>query len=554
MPAPANERKWNAMFYLAGENNLAEECVFALKELKRARARFDEKVYENDPKDKKTINPGDEYFNKCVKVAAQLDAGGLGGKELRYILKRGDKDGFLKANDSEDTTETTYRGVLKDFIKWSIFDDEDPEPKRADHNLLVLSGHGNGLMSDFLSRDLDTPDKLSIPKIQWVLQEVQEAYHKEFGKKDDENFKIDVLGLDSCLMSMAEIGYELRDYVSYMVGAEGYEPNAGWPYERILSDLLTDPWMSPDELSCRIVERYVTYYKDFLPAGRSVDQSACDLNKSHKLATAIKKLADILIAKIEEPDPDPDMMRALMLAHWEAQTYKDDQYIDLYDFCDLLDRGPQPPKKPTESDPLPPKNPTGTVVMRDLKFNDLHIINACREIKKILRGDESKGDLSDEERMVRHSCYSGPAVQYSHGLSMYFPWSKVIESYKELEFANYTNWNTFLHKYIDKTRRDIRMCPAARARDLEPGQLFVSGGSGGFQFMESENKDAPGYNRVLSNKVGSMKNPPIDHVPCDCPPKFPNDSTWKDKSADNANSAEPPVSPTTENVDPKGGQ
>ncbi len=518
-PDDANDVKdWNAMIYLAGENNLADECVFALKELKRARPRRKSKHTNND------IKALDKEVDARVKVVAQLDAGGLGGNEVRYILKRGDEDGELEENAITriDTTETTYRGVLKDFISSSIL-----LKGRAEHYLLVLSGHGNGLISDFLSRDLDTPDKLSIPKIQWVLREVKQDVIETFGKKIGQNFKIDILGLDSCMMSMAEIGYELRHYVKYMVGAEGFEPNSGWPYERILSAILTKPDIKPDDLAVQIVERYVKYYTDYLPAARSVDLSACDLSRCDELASAIRELADQLYEKIS----NPETMRHVVLAHWEAQSYKDDQYVDLYDFCDLLDRGQ------FESD-LETKTVTGSVVMRGLKVDD-DIRTACHKIKRILTGNGTNGDdPKGAEPMVIRSRHSGPAVQYSRGLSVYFPWSNVIDSYEELEFANDTNWRRFLLKYVELTRRRKRPCPTdmTQLRIVE-GRLFFNPVTAGFDFLLTENKDAPTVNKVLGNKVGGMKNPPVDHIVCECPTN--HSKKPEDKSKENA---PPPVS------------
>ena len=488
----ANEKKdWNAMIYLAGENNLADECVFALKELKRARPR------------NKGRKATDEAVDARVKVVAQLDAGGLGGNEVRYVLRRGDEDGELNEDEVTrvDTSETTYRGVLKDFISSSIL-----IKGIARHYLLVLSGHGNGLLTDFLSRDIDTPDKLSIPKIRWVLREVKKDMVENFGAKFGDSFKIDILGLDSCMMSMAEIGYELRHYVNFMVGAEGFEPNSGWPYERILSDLLTNSEIEPEAFAVQIVERYVKYYRDFLPAARSVDLSACDLTRSEELASAIKELADVLYDKVGEPET----MRQIVLAHWEAQSYKDDQYADLYDFCDLLDRGPAETSE---------KSVTGSVVMRGLKVDDEHITPACRKIKKILQGDGTNGgDPNKAKPIVLRSRHSGPAVQYSRGLSLYFPWSNVIDSYEDLEFATDTNWKRFLDKYVEITRRAKRPCPSDMEQvGVVEGQLFFNTSIAGFDFLLSENKNTPTVNKVLGNRVGSMKNPAIDHIVCKCP-------------------------------------
>jgi len=501
------KRDWNAMIYLAGENNLAEECVSALKGLKRARPLSGDR---NSGIDVAQLADAEAR----IKVVAQLDAGGLGGDEVRYILKRPDVDGELWKNEITrvDTTETTYRGVLKDFIASSIIKDG-----RAAFYLLVLSGHGNGVIDDFLSRDVDIPDKLSIPKIQWVLDEVKQDLISKFGDEFD-GFKINVLGLDSCMMSMAEIGYELRKYVDFTVGAEGYEPNSGWPYEQVLSEIMTQPNIQPDALAVKIVERYVNYYRDFVPAARSVDLSACDLRKCDELANAVRELADVMYAKItnkNDPAGAAETLRHIVLAHWEAQSYKDDQYVDLYDFCDLLDQG----YKESPDNPL-----TGSVIMRNLQVDDV-IRTACQKVKKVL-----VGDATNANGMILKSCYSGPAVQYSHGLSVYFPWSNVVDTYKELEFAKDTHWRKFLLTYIELTRRGTRPCPFATKvkeadkQEVVKGRLFFNPAVAGFDFILTENKDATRVNRVMSNRVGSMKNPAIDYVPCTCPKEKTNGS------------------------------
>ena len=495
MPKNENkEKNWTVMVYLAGENNLAEECIYALKEMKRARPR----------------HGSERETEKLVKVIAQLDSSGLGGSELRYILNGSDVDGDLKhcVIATRDTSETSYRSVLKDFISTSIVADEGDG--LAKNYLLVLSGHGGGVArSDFLSRDVESPDTLSIPKIQWVLQQVRDDVAKMRVKDKAaesgggaEPFRINVLGLDSCMMSMAEIGYELREYVDFMVGAEGFEPNTGWPYQRILSGILSNhETLEPRKLAETIVAKYVTYYSDFLPAGRSVDQAANDLRVMRdptKFVAKMKNLSDVLKDRLN----NAESMRHILLAHWEAQSYKDDQYVDLYDFCDLLDRG-------AKSDTASGDKVTGSVILREANINE-DIVKACSEVKQVLKDKFTP--------VILKSCYSGPAVQHSHGLSIYFPWSNVIDTYRDLEFARDTGWQEFLQSYVDKTRRDMRPCPSQK-RQSPPlkSTLTFNPRMSGFDFLPVENKDLPLRNRVLGNKVGTMKNPALDHVICECP-------------------------------------
>src|SRR5262249_9508461 len=108
-----------------------------------------------------------------------------------------------------------------------------------------------------------------------------------------------ILGMDSCLMSMAEVGYEVRNatrartggvdkdeaseydagapLVQYLVGSEGFVPTAGWPYGYLLSklkDKIVDGHrLDPALMSGYIVEDFVDYYRNYVAASVSVDMS-----------------------------------------------------------------------------------------------------------------------------------------------------------------------------------------------------------------------------------------------------------------------------------------
>ena len=68
--------------------------------------------------------------------------------------------------------------------------------------------------------------------------------------------KIDVVGFDACLMSMAEIMYQVRQCADYSVGSQQTEPGDGWPYDTVLRALAARPTMTPAELAGTIVDKY----------------------------------------------------------------------------------------------------------------------------------------------------------------------------------------------------------------------------------------------------------------------------------------------------------
>ena len=218
--------------------------------------------------------------------------------------------------------------------------------------MLVLSGHGSGIIGNFLSKEAaDRIDSLSVISMAKLIKAINRFIKRNRKAKGEEprEREIDILGLDNCLMSMTEVAYMVHNNASVMIGAEGFEPQAGWPYACVLDAMKKFVKKNPNggddkakELAKRIVCDYIRYYTDYQAAGVSVDQSACDLNQSEELMWAVNSLAEVLLKylpydpKSDVSNADPEVRNALVLAHWEAQTYKTEQYTDLYDFCERL--------------------------------------------------------------------------------------------------------------------------------------------------------------------------------------------------------------------------
>src|SRR5262249_39804355 len=159
--------------------------------------------------------------------------------------------------------------------------------------------HGSGAVGEFLTSDKRFLG-LSIPALQRVLRSAADKLAKKGKEK-----KIDILGLDSCEMSMAEVAYEVRNQVNFMVGAEGFEPRRGWPYDLILP-LLKDEENAdhPEEFAPNIVTRHIRYYLDYAAADISTDASALQINEG-KLDNVVQELRAFTQAlKVNPETPD----------------------------------------------------------------------------------------------------------------------------------------------------------------------------------------------------------------------------------------------------------
>jgi hypothetical protein len=317
--------------------------------------------------------------------------------------------------------------MVQDFIERQIGTLET-ERLLAEHYVVILSGHGGGATGDFLP-DEDPHSALTIPQLGRILREAREAYDaKNKGQRSDI-----ILGLDSCLMSMAEVAYEVRDSASYLVGAEGFVPNTGWPYHRVVEALADGS--SPEAAAEKMVEKYAAFYQDYEMGGVSTHLAAIDLSEIGNLASAVKLLATQLreqLALLDEdaefteinqslPAPQQEQSRklrdAMILAHWYAQCFKWGRYVDLYDFCDQL--------------------------LRFLPDKEEQIRNCCDLVKRLTK------------TAVKRSYYTGPDFQHAHGLSVYFPWSveDFSTEYLNLKFARETGWYDLVVEYLRRTRR-----------------------------------------------------------------------------------------------------
>ncbi|MEK7810838.1 MAG: clostripain-related cysteine peptidase, partial [Pseudomonadota bacterium] len=219
--------------------------------------------------------------------------------------------------------------------------------------------------------------------------------------------KLDIFGTDACLMSMAEVSYQIRDSADYMVGSEQTEPGEGWPYNTILSSLARNPAMTPRDLSALIVNKYLASYSNTVEGG--VTYSACDLSKAGALATAVAGLATALKASLK----DSAARQRIVDVRNKVQSYDVPDNIDLVDFCALLAKAGA--------------NAATTT--------------ACQNVIKAVKSS-----------YVMAQGYKGPSMKNSNGVAIYFPLQSVSPLYAGLDFSKKTGWNAFLNAYLSAIR------------------------------------------------------------------------------------------------------
>jgi hypothetical protein len=511
--------KWTVMVYLAGDNNLAEEMIYALTSMEsvgsdpphyevfalydagvgpatlrirdskdaekaldlvrkadNARSRAEIKkestakslLQEATEEQDRIIDEIKDLSNKFKDAPAgeKKYAGPAlnkkkeeaGEAEVEVLLRKDDQvmisankaamEKFRRARTPREAMDALdgVEAELGDSVEMTLLDFlvNTISNHPAEHYMVVLSGHGSGAVGDFLSLNRQFAS-LGIPDLRELLETVREEFRdRTFKDKTGKTQhylrdKIDILGLDSCLMGMAEVAFEIRDHVDILVGAEGFEPNTGWPYDQVLRLISDNP--SPTTLAKRIVREYIRFYSmSYTMSGVSTDMTALQLDAMKGFADALggddglsmllKKalLKDAAEAKSSRKSASSNRNATrdkLILAHWETQGFKNEQHIDVWDFCDRLQ------DHFSESSP---------------------IWKACRNVKRAVK------------KAVLHSEYCGPAFQHAHGVSIFFPWANITDAagvremdhYGSLEFAARTHWDEFVRCYHRYTQREAR--------------------------------------------------------------------------------------------------
>jgi len=403
---------WTVLVYMAGDNDLDPSGIGDLLEMKKV---------GSTPR---------------VNVLAEFDrASGRGAK--RYLLRKG---GSLAADAvaSLGRVNTGDPKRLLEFVRWGV------ASYPAERYALVLWNHGQGWDDTDIYADerhrrfrrLATGrirHALFRPPVRRMLRGAIRKFEYRAILLDDDakdfldnvemknvlagaaaliGGKLDLLGMDACLMSMAEVGYQIRGSARFTVGSEQTEPGDGWPYDRILAALAKHPEMDAGDLSALVVKEYLAAYS----AADGVTQSACDLAQADALAAAVGGLAKALTAALR----DAALRRRILAARMRVQAYEVPDNVDLVDFCRLLAAAAP-----------------GTALAA-----------RCRDVGRAVGA--GAGGAGAGYVVAQGSKGSGLAD--SHGVAIYFPTMAVSPLYGRLDWCEATGWDRFLRAFLAAVR------------------------------------------------------------------------------------------------------
>jgi hypothetical protein len=410
--------QWLVLEYLAADNDLEGELLADLAEMERVGSR-----------------PG------VVEVLAQVDRSpgndtskGNWHGTRRYYVTRGTDPRKINSRLLADLgpTNTGDPRVLESYIRFGA----QRYPARA--TALVLLNHGSGLYvpPEMQSRRSRVAGRRRRPPIFHTTRErLQQAVIGSRGIAYDDGAadcldnqelkrvlatahrvlgrKVDVVGMDACLMTMIEVAYQLRDHAQVLVGSEEVEPGPGWPHAAILGDLTKNHTMTAAELGAVIVQRYVESYRH---GGENATQFAIDLGQLDDLVEAVDLLARQLLAGIKSDG----LLASLLGARRRALQFYEGLYVDLHDLAGRL----------------------------AIATGDARVVDACKAVQRLIEGQEVRKPI------ILAAGHVGASMAPARGLSIYFPLiGDRSAHYERLDFAQRTAWGQLLAAFLGNGRK-----------------------------------------------------------------------------------------------------
>ena len=416
---PKND--WTVMFFFAGDNDLSPSMISQLKAIKDAGFQKNTTVLMYfDPNER-----GSQVSIFEVNRQRKLERTTVIGDGKDPFVRNLNEDNINDKRGAHD--KATASQALEEFLDCGL-------QRHAKHYLVFLVGHGMIVGNDAFLPDARPDSAITLEQLGDILGDFSRNAEKQGGA-------VELIGLHSCSMSGVEVAYQLKGAAKYMMATEGVTFVSSWPYRQVMKKVLNTIHKSQSDKTEVDTEKLVKDIQDlslhnsadFMFSGFSADLCLSSLEpaKVETLNGPIKKLTDALKRGLN----DARGLDLIQLAHLKAQSFFQETYTDLYDFCFCLEERCEKDGGVQEA-----------------------MLSACKAVRKVL--DESK----QPEGLIVESAHFGPDYQYSHGLSIYFPWSAPIDDefddilgrYRKYEFTRALgdqSWLSFLKQYFQKTLR-----------------------------------------------------------------------------------------------------
>jgi hypothetical protein len=357
---------WTVMVYMAGDNSLSSIVEQNLVSMKKVGS------------------------NENVDIVALTDQSGNQDSKLYHVEK-----GFLRELPISsielsglNEIDTGKSGTLSSFGEYVI--KEYP----SKHYMLIMWGHGKGWQG--LATDKGG-SVLTMTEFRTALDDIVEA---------NNGTKLDIIGFDACAMANIEGFYEVSNYADILVASQKKEPDAGWPYEQILSGITSGKYNSPDAVAKNIVKEYVKAYETGqLPSQDfTVGMTAIKTQKNNELYATFQRFAAALSGLT---DADKNKITDI---RDDVESYEDKDNVDLRDLIEQISK---------------------------MDLNDKRIQLNLQDLLSAM-----------DDVIITEKHWNNPnsTIKIDHGdLCIYFPKGAVDPGYKDTAMAQFSQWDEFIN-------------------------------------------------------------------------------------------------------------
>jgi len=313
------------MVFMNAKNNLSESQLFGLVG----------KWASKDLDEMKKVGSTDK-----VNVVVEIGEKGKGSRRI-LVLK---KSGFFSSGEkvySEDKNADMgdYKRVV-DFVKWA----KTNFP--AKRYILVLWNHGLGWIDPDLSQhNAGTGTSKGV-----LFDDDTKNYvrTKQMGEMMKNAGYVDVVVFNACLMQMAEVAYEIKDYTSLIIGSEETMLAYGFDYDKFINFLNSNVNFSKKEISDFFINWEKEFFKNGIDLGPinvplesiTATLSAIEPGELKNLPQYLNYFASNVMNNKEEEAVKkaiPSVIRFTSIADPSKDKEKKiAPYVDLYDFARVI--------------------------------------------------------------------------------------------------------------------------------------------------------------------------------------------------------------------------